>query len=103
MSVNNNDSTNSRNEKRFTLAYEKENWWAVRDGAITLWKEEVITELNKLHEENQVLKRHIKANTLKKIKVEDIFNCAKYDKFYDNKEAIKSIDWIAKELGIDLE
>ena len=41
--------------KRFELAYEKGNWWAVRDGDITLWKEEVISLLNVLHEENQKL------------------------------------------------
>lgn len=41
--------------KRFKLAYEKGNWWAVRDGDITLWKEEVISLLNVLHEENQKL------------------------------------------------
>ena len=46
-------------EKRFTLAYEKGDWWAVRDGDITLWKEEVIGELNALHEENEKLKRQI--------------------------------------------
>ncbi|MGN0176662.1 MAG: hypothetical protein ACI389_02370 [Methanobrevibacter sp.] len=40
--------------KRFELAYEKGNWWAVRDGDITLWKEEVIHLLNELHEENQL-------------------------------------------------
>ena len=41
--------------KRFELAYEKGNWWAVRDGDITLWKEEVIHLLNELHEENEKL------------------------------------------------
>ena len=39
-------------KKRFTLAYEKGNWWAVKDGDITLWKEEVVGLLNALHEEN---------------------------------------------------
>lgn len=43
-------------EKRFTLAYKKGDWWAVRDGEITLWKEEVIHLLNELYEENQKLK-----------------------------------------------
>jgi hypothetical protein len=33
-------------EKRYELAYEKGNWWAVRDGEITLWKEEVVDLLN---------------------------------------------------------
>lgn len=41
--------------KRFELAYEKGNWWAVRDGDITLWKEEVIHLLNELYEENEKL------------------------------------------------
>lgn len=36
--------------KQFTLAYEKGNWWAVKDGDITLWKEEVIYLLNEQHE-----------------------------------------------------
>ena len=44
-------------EKRFTLAYEKGNWWAVRDGDITLWKEEVIGLLNDLNNDNCQLKR----------------------------------------------
>lgn len=43
--------------KRFTLAYEKGNWWAVRDYDITLWKEEVISLLNELYEENEQLKQ----------------------------------------------
>lgn len=43
--------------KRFKLAYEKGNWWAVRDGDITLWKEEVIHLLNELSEENEQLKQ----------------------------------------------
>ena len=63
----------------------------------------VLDLLNELHEENQALQRHIKRSTFNKIRVEDVFNCAKYDKFYDNEEAIKSIDWIAKELGVDFE
>lgn len=43
--------------KRFELAYEKGNWWAVRDGGITLWKEEVVELLNKLNNENKNLKQ----------------------------------------------
>ena len=35
-------------EKRFELAYEQGGWWAVRDGDITLWKEEVVALLNEL-------------------------------------------------------
>ena len=40
--------------KRFKLAYEKGNWWAVRDGEITLWKEEVVGLLN---EQEEMIKR----------------------------------------------
>lgn len=42
--------------KRFKLAYKQDEWWAVRDGEITLWKEEVIHLLNELSEENEELK-----------------------------------------------
>lgn len=63
----------------------------------------IINKMNELYEENQALQRHIERSTFNKIRVEDVFNCAKYDKFYDNEEAIKSIDWIAKELGVDFE
>ena len=42
-------------EKRFTLAYD-DDWWAVREGEITLWKEEVVDLLNSLNEENKELK-----------------------------------------------
>lgn len=42
--------------KRFGLAYDHGGWWAVRDGDITLWKEEVVDLLNKLFDENQFLK-----------------------------------------------
>lgn len=44
-------------EKRFELAYEQGNWWAVRDGDITLWKEEVVYLLNSLSEENEQLRQ----------------------------------------------
>lgn len=46
-------------EKRFELAYEKDNWWAVRDGEITLWKEEVISLLN---EQDKTIKKLVKEN-----------------------------------------
>ena len=46
--------------KRFRLAYEKGNWWAVRDGDITLWKEEVVHLLNELNDENEQLKKELK-------------------------------------------
>lgn len=48
-------------EERFNLAYETNDqyciWWAVRDGDITLWKEEVVSLLNSLNEENEKLKQ----------------------------------------------
>jgi len=47
------------NEKRFTLAYEKGNWWAVKDGDITLWKEEVIGLLNEQDETINELKAEL--------------------------------------------
>jgi len=45
--------------KRFELAYEHDNWWAVRDGDITLWKEEVVDLLNELADENEQLKQQV--------------------------------------------
>lgn len=49
--------TIDENGNRFQLAYEeKGGWWAVNDNDITLWKEEVIYELNSLAEENKELK-----------------------------------------------
>ena len=48
------------NDKRFTLAYEKGDWWAVRDGDITLFKEETIATLNYLNDENEWLKQQLK-------------------------------------------
>ena len=51
------------NEERFQLAYETNKqyciWWAVRDGGITLWKEEVIYLMNQLNDENIKLKQEI--------------------------------------------
>ena len=46
--------------KRFELAYEMGDWWAVRDGYITLWKEEVVTLLNNLSDENEQLQFKLK-------------------------------------------
>jgi len=52
-------------EKRFELAYETNDqqviWWAVRDGDITLWKEEVVDTLNTLSDENEQLKQFIQS------------------------------------------
>ena len=73
--------------KRFTLAYEKGNWWAVRDGDITLWKEEVIYLLNELHEENKQFK--------KALRVAYSTNLTEPTK--------NTIEQIAKYCGVDLE
>ena len=61
-------------DKRFTLAYEKGNWWAVRDYDITLWKEEVVDRLNEqyqrireLERENKCLKESMKLTHPKKL------------------------------------
>lgn len=52
---------------RFHLAYEsKTGWWAVNDSGVTLWKEEVIGELNELNNENEKLEKENK--TLKEEK-----------------------------------
>lgn len=65
--------------KRFKLAYKKGDWWAVRDGEITLWKEEVIHLLNELHEENEQLKHELLCKQLDKAPTEPI-NCKCYYK-----------------------
>lgn len=49
------DDLNDSENKRFGLAYEQGNWWAVRDGDITLWKEEVIHLLNEYDDKNKDL------------------------------------------------
>ena len=54
-------------EKRFTLAYEQEDWWAVRDGDTTLWKEEVVDLLNEQDETIKELTQ--KKNDLKELLV----------------------------------
>jgi len=65
-------------EKRFELAYETNEqnciWWAIRDGDVTLWKEEVADQLNALHEENEYLKHELLCKQLDKAPTEPI-NC----------------------------
>ena len=56
-------------EKRFELAYEKGNWWAVRDGEITLWKEEVVGLLNK---QEETIKQLEKANKVFGEQIEEL-------------------------------
>ena len=84
--------------KRFTLAYEKGNWWAVRDGDITLWKEEVIGLLNELHEENEQLKGSLYAE---KTNTAEVIN--DYSKQFKrhSKEFSFMID-LAEDLGVDV-
>ena len=57
--------------KRFGLAYDHGDWWAVRDGDITLWKEEVVDLLNKLFDENQFLKN---SETIARFEIGAILN-----------------------------
>lgn len=62
-------------EKRYTLAYKKGDWWAVKDGDITLWKEEVIATLNKQDKRIQELKQEKERyKRLSEIKNEQINN-----------------------------
>ena len=64
--------------KRFELAYEHDNWWAVRDGDITLWKEEVVDLLNELADENEQLKDALNQRT------------DQCDKYYKENKQLKS-------------
>lgn len=57
-------------------------------------------EIEILNRENQALKNHIDRNTVDKICVIDVLDCAKYDKFRDNTEVV---DWIAEQLGVEIE
>ena len=68
--------------KRFTLAYEKEDWWAVKDGDITLWKEEVIATLNEQDQRIQELESLFPSKTCKWMDKENIaIRCDKYKDF----------------------
>ena len=79
-------------EKRFTLAYEKDNWWAVKDYDITLWKEEVIGLLNEIHEENKQLKSE---NRLLKGRIQE------YEEQIGDEEC-ENLDTIDNQLFCDL-
>ena len=90
--------------KRFELAYEKGNWWAVRDEDITLWKEEVIHLLNELHEENQELKQELhkiyELATVNKVRdiVENVYDDLLYETSdesdYARTKVLKCIEYI---------
>ena len=54
--------------KRFVLAYD-DDWWAVRDGGITLWKEEVVDLLNRQYEYNEQLYKEFMDFKIKLIKI----------------------------------
>lgn len=81
--------------KRFKLAYKKGDWWAVRDGEITLWKEEVIHLLNELYEENVELKQE---NHDIKYKIEELYYTYIYEpsENYDEDSCDKIIRGILK-------
>ncbi len=77
--------------KRFTLAYENGNWWAVRDWDITLWKEEVIHLLNELNDENVQLKQ-FKENVIRWVDSQMKFNVKKYIETEDPHFKSENID-----------
>lgn len=89
--------------KRFKLAYEKGNWWAVRDGDITLWKEEVISLLNVLHEENQKLLTL--SNMKKGALVEAVKDLTKENEQlkHRNTELVNKIDFLERIIDGDVE
>lgn len=74
-------------DKRFTLAYEKGKWWAVRDGEITLWKEEVIGLLNEQHETIQNKQNHIVVLENKIVRM---------------RKAIHKLEWLSSHRNADL-
>lgn len=57
--------------------------------------------LNELANENEQLRKHIGRNTISKLCVEDVLDCAKYHIFCEDEKQIKVIDWIAKELEVE--
>ena len=59
--------------------------------------------LNELFEENEVLRRHIERSMIDKIRVVDVLGCARDYQFYGNEDIVKAIDWIAEDLGVDLD
>lgn len=82
--------------KRFKLAYKKGDWWAVRDGEITLWKEEVIHLLNELHKENEELKKENEdLNTSKEYWREKCLSKDSYNKFLH-----KAPIWFTQEIKL---
>ena len=84
-------------EKRFTLAYEKGNWWAVRDGEITLWKEEVITLLNDFYEENEQLKKDLKKKFVPFAEVDGDYTTVNTEEFI---KILNENEQLKKQLGI---
>ena len=110
---------------RFQLAYETNDqyciWWAVRDGDITLWKEEVVSLLNQLNQElktvkelhqlwmNEALTSRETINSLKKelaeckVKLQKIENKQiKADKFVKSKiHEINELENEAEEYNLD--
>ena len=106
--------------KQFTLAYEKGNWWAVKDGDITLWKdgtweqisdesttnnfytlEQCANELNRLNEENEQLKCGNK--NLKAILNDFINICNRLQSNPNDKQTVAVARDMLQNMGVDLE
>ena len=62
--------------ERFELAYEKGNWWAVSDGELTLWKEEVVDLLNEQDKQIKELKKEkYRLNSKVRRLIDELANC----------------------------
>lgn len=70
-------------EKRFELAYEQGDWWAVRDGDITLWKEEVVGLLNE--QQSKITELEIELTDCKNRKEQSEYNLQKKIRELENK------------------
>lgn len=69
-------------------------------GSVVNLLNQMSDDIEILNRENQALKNHIDRNTISRFRVIDVLDCAKYDKFCDNTEVV---DWIAEQLGVDME
>ena len=67
-------------EKRFELAYEQGDWWAVRDGDITLWKEEVV---NKMNEQQSTIERMQEENLYKNFELKSVDDLKKLKDIFE--------------------
>lgn len=91
-------------EKQFTLAYllnnEEDDWWAVRNGEITLWKEEVVDLLNKMREDNKFLQERIDGLAERLWAVNRII--IEYDTTSKYKDAGEVITAIKEAIGLEM-